>query len=835
MELHTHPIPAHAASAPAYLMRFIGREDESTILAGLLGDERVRWITITGPSGVGKTRLAVEAAQRLLHAQWRLDGFQPYAGPASWFVRFAGITDPSQVPSLIAREIDPATSETDPIEVIRRAADRRRIILILDNVDAVLAAAPALASLLTLPGCERVTLLTTSRTPFHVPGEHLLTITPLPVPDESEQDPALLRANQAVQLFLSCARAARADLVIADDELPVVAGICRRVDGLPLAIELAGRQARRLSLAGIAAQLGKSRFSLDGGPAAPVLPDRLSLRDSIASSYEPLTDVQREFFTRLSVFGGGISLESARRVAAGIQTAGGYPTATGYGNAPPYDYMRDPGLSDAPALRDAGLDLSSLAIDPIDELEQLADFSLIQRTTDAHGETRYEFLETIGEFARDELAARGTVDAARHAHAVIMIYLVDATVEGIWVAPRRVVPIDRLDVELANIRLALDWLLSQGPEWADLSIRLSEVLMVYFQMRGMLPEGLSWLKRALAVNGGSSYRRGTALGTLGFSSWMVGELDQAEAALGESLTVLAGSDLHTPIAKAHFYSALVAWRRGPERVPEMVVHLQEALQHFALWEDGIGAGVCKLALGEVTRLSGQSAAAIQIFTEANEHFTSLGYEWGSATARWFIGEAHRADGNEQSAAESLGAGLRLYRRTGDRLGMSGCLAGIACLVTDRREWVDAARYFGAASTLRERTQSLLPPTHELDHERVAATVLATIGTEDYEKGRALDPAAVIEEALAVADALAAGQDLPGRAVEHPPELTRMQKRVLNLLVDGHEPKEIARRLGRKSSTIYDHLENLRSAFGCDTDLELRKRAEPFVRYGSLAE
>lgn len=835
MDVETPPISVRAASGPAYLMRFIGREAESAILAGLLADETVRWITVTGPSGVGKTRLAVESAQRLLAEQRRLDGFQPYAGPVSWFVRFAGISDPWQVPAIIAREIEPATDEIDPIEVIRRAADRRRIVLILDNVDTVLAAAPALASLLAVPGCERMTLLTTSRTPFNYPGEHHLAIMPLTVPDEHERDAERLRANDAVQLFLSCARAARPDLIIGDDELPAVAGICRRVDGLPLAIELAGRQARRLSLPGIAAQLRKSRFSLDGGPAAPGLSDRLSLRDSIASSYEPLTDVQRQFFIRLSVFGGGISLESARRVAAGIQTAGGYPTATGYGNAPAYEYMRDPGLSDAPELRAAGLDLPPLAIDPIDGLEQLADLSLIQRTTDANGEARYEFLETIGEFARDELAARGSLDAARHAHAVIMIYLVDAAVEGIWVAPRRVVGIDRLDAELANIRLAFEWLLSRGADATDLSIRLSEVLMVYFQMRGMLPEGVSWLKRVLATNGGNRYRRATALGTLGFGSWMVGELDQAEAALGESLALLEGSDLHTPIGKAHFYSALVAWRRGPDRVPEMVVHLQEALQHFAQWEDGIGAGVCKLALGEITRLSGQSAAAIQIFSEANDHFADAGYTWGRATALWFTGEAHRSDGNEQHAAASLGEGLRLYRQTGDRLGMSGCLAGIACLMTDRREWSEAARYFGAASALRERTQSLLPPTHEAEHEQIAADVLATIGTDAFENGRALDPAIVIDDALALADALAAGQTVPEQGNATSPKLTRMQKKVLILLVDGHEPKEIARLLNRKHATIYRHLENLRAAFSCETDHELRKKAEPLVRSGSLTE
>jgi DNA-binding CsgD family transcriptional regulator len=206
-----------------------------------------------------------------------------------------------------------------------------------------------------------------------------------------------------------------------------------------------------------------------------------------------------------------------------------------------------------------------------------------------------------------------------------------------------------------------------------------------------------------------------------------------------------------------------------------------------------------------------------------------------ATARWFIGEARRAEGNEPGAAASLAAGLRLYQRTGDRLGMSGCLAGIACLLTARREWADAARYFGAASALRERTPSLLPPTHEAEHEQFAAAVLATIGTAEFENGRELDPAVVIDDALALADALAAGRYTPGGSPGTSPELTRMQKEVLMLVADGHEAKEIARLLGRQLSTIYDHLENLRDAFDCQTDSELRAKAEPLVRTGALTD
>jgi len=814
-------------------MRFIGREEESDTLAGLLADESVRWVTITGPNGVGKTRLAVEAARRHLHEQQRFDGFQPYVGAASWFVPFLNLSDPEQVLAIIAREIDPATSEIDPIEVIRRAAERRRIILLLDNVDDVLAAGPELASLLNLPGCERMTLLATSHARFEIPGEHHLPIAPLPVPAEDERDPDRIRASTAVQLFLSCARAARADLIVPDDHLPIVGEICRRLDGLPLAIELHGRQALRLSIPAIAAQLRQSRFNLDDGPAAPGLRRRLSLRASIASSYEPLPDVLRQFFTRLSVFGGGISLESARRVASGVQ-ANGYPRTAGYGIELPFaEYLRDPSPDDAPALRDAGLDLPPLDLDPLAGLEQLADLSLIQRVIDAGGDTRYQFLETIGEFARGELAARGELEAARHAHAAIMLALAEAGNEGLWVAHKRVVGIERLDAELTNFRLALDWLHGRGPDAADLSLRLADVLMTYGQMRGLLPEGIGWLKRALAVNGGNPYRRATALNSLGFSSWMVGELGQAEAALNEALELLDGTDYETPIAKAHFFMALVLWRRGPEHVPEMIVHLQEALEHFARWEDVIGAGVCKLALGEVARLGGQSAQALQLFTEAHDLFADIGYDWGMATASWFTGEALRAEGNEEDAAASLAKGLRRYRQTGDRLGMSGCLAGIACLLTGRQEWKQAGRYFGAASALRERTQSFLPPTHEAEHERFASVVRTTFGAADFEEGRTLDPAVVIDEALVQADALAAGRFRPTGSDAAPPKLTPSQKEVLILLVQGHEPKEIEILLKRKHSTVYKHLKKLREAFGCLTYGELRKKAAPLVRSGSL--
>lgn len=808
-------------AVPTYLTRFIGREPELETLGALLRDPAVHWITLTGPGGVGKTRLAIESIHRAQADQIEI-------GMTACFVPLFGINEPGLAIESIARRLDPTATDTDPMVTIRSVAAGRRVVLLIDNADGMVPHATTISSLLTLPECDQVTIVATCRRPFNRSGEHLLPVSPLPLPDKL--DAGDLAENPSVRLFLDRAYAARLDLTFSTADLSTIASICRRLDGLPLALELNASNLRQLSLPVVAARIEESRFSLEGAIAPHDLPGHVALSESIASSFNLLSEPEREFLCRLSVFTGGISIESGKRMAAGVDTRRGYPFADGYGLKVYGDeYDPDRGPNEAPDLRTPEFDLAPLDLDPVDTLDRLVDQSLLQRTFAADGAPRYQFLETINEFALAELTRSGRLEAANHARMVVLLALTEAASEGLWAADRYVVPIEHLEAELTNLRLTLTWLLNRGSSAADLSVRISTPLQFFFQTRGLLPEGINWLSRALDTEGVGTYRRMTGLSSLGFSWWMVGEIDRAEPLIIESLALQPDGGYGSYGGRSHFYLALVAWRRGVDHAMTAVGHLQQALRLFAEWNDGIGLGVSKLALGEIVRQSGDFPGAVHLFNEANQHFETVGYQWGAATAQWFLGEANRAAGIEAESARHLAIGLKAYLAIGDRLGQAGCIAGLASLLAAREEWALAARFFGAASTLKERTQTVLPPTHEADHALIAELVIKTFGAETYLIGRSDDPEYTISEGLRIARALETGAAIDAEPLAQVKGYSRARQQVLVQLAEGKDVKEIAAALQRGVSTVYRHIDALMEDLNCLSLEELRQKARLIVR------
>jgi DNA-binding NarL/FixJ family response regulator len=511
------------------------------------------------------------------------------------------------------------------------------------------------------------------------------------------------------------------------------------------------------------------------------------MRDAIAWGYELLTVEQQRLLQRLAVFSGGFSADLAARIVRGRIAGHGYPFADGFGI--PFvlaDIFDDPGPGESAAL-DAAYPLEPLSVDPNDGLAQLQVWSLIVPYEGPDGSSRFGMLETIREFALEQLAASGEAEACLHAHAATMLAFAEAGNEGMWVNTRKRWGLERIDAEVDNFRNAMEWLLGKGDDAADLALRLNDFLTSYWQLRGMLIEGSQYMRRALARPAGGVYRRMMVHNGLGFFYWIMGNVER------------------------------------PHRIFEMLTYLELATAGFESWNDWIGLGVCKLALGEAARLTDDPETAIDLFDEAFEYHSTGGYDWGVATSRYFIGEAMRDLKHDADAATYLCEGLRRYWAYGDVWGAGGCICGIACIAAARTEWATAARLFGAAYQMRERIHAVLPPTHQAAYDAISAAVLTETGEAPFAEGRRLTPPQAVEEALVHGERYARNQPVEARP-NGSLKLTKRQRAVLILFAKGLDHEVIARQLDRTVQSVYAHTAAIRDAWGLNTYDELRERA-----------
>lgn len=702
--------PARAMSPPALPLpatTFVGRAAEVAALTRRLGSSPQRLVTLTGPGGVGKTRLALEVATRL--ADRFADGVA--------FVQLSPLREPDLVPQVIARALGVAErSDGTALRALTAALHARRLLLVLDNCEHLLSAAPLVAELLA--ACPRVVVLATSRAPLHLSAEQQYLVAPLDVAEPtSDAGWEALARQPAVALFTQRAAAAAPGFVLTSDIARDVTAICRRLDGLPLAIELAAAWVKVLPPHALLARLDRALPLLTGGSRD--LPARQrTLRETIAWSADLLSPDERTLLHCLAVFAGGWTLPDAEAVGA--------------------------------------VDGESAAVLP--RLAALIDASLVQAptsTTDVVGEPRYTLLETVREYAGELLRASGQEESVNRRHAAAMLALVEEAqphlvgpVEGAWM--------ERLEEEGDNLRAALRWALERSE--SDVAERFAAVLWRLWATRGHLSEGRRWLEAVLTLTAADGKTAGSAepiaplrramlQHVTGNLARVQGDYARAEALYGECLEIRRAHDDRPGISGALINLGITANEQGDHA--RAIRLYEEALPLAREVGNPYGIAFGLTAYGEAVQASGHPTRAAALFEEGLDWFRRIDHTWGIALASTRLGDAVLGHGDRVRAAALHREALALSGGLGDPRSAVDALEGLAHAEAGTDAAL-AAHLLGAAAALRDRLGTPRPPSRRTDHQRAVAATRAALGDADYVSTYAEGEVLTFEQALAVA-------------------------------------------------------------------------------------
>ena len=845
------PAPIH--NLPVQLTQLIGREQESAQAVALLRRPEVRLLTLTGPGGVGKTRLALQVATDLL---------EDFADGVS-FVSLASIREPDLVLPALAQTFE--LKETPgwlPLEHLKAFLHDKHLLLLLDNFEQVHTAAPLLVEL--LQACPELKLLVTSRLRLRVSGEYVFPVHPLAVPDPKQlaEDERLLE-YAAVALFLQRAQAIKPDFLLTAGNARTIAEICLHLDGLPLALELAAARIRLLSPQALLARLSHRLQVLTGGVQdAPVR--QQTLRNTLAWSYGLLTAQEQRLFRWLSVFVGGCTLEAAEAVCQSPQEDGEHSSSV------------------------------------LEGIASLLDKSLVQQTERDGEAPRLVLLETLREFGLECLEQDEELEAPREAHARFYLELAEAAgteLDG----PKQAIWLERLEQEHSNLRAALEWGLEETEEQVterrELALRLSVALEPFWVQHGHYREARSFLERVLASSEGESislraralwaaadlaimrgdlaqtmllgrqslslYReledvRGmaTCLLTLGRFAWRTGKTTEAIAFSEEGVQLLRQIGGPGEVATALFFLALPISMHGEYSRGQAI--FEEALLLFRtagnelmvggtlvqsalwLWLSLGDAETIRQRLHEAQALikkvgsrhwmaessymaalvalsGGETDKAYRLAQESLTIFQEIDAKWHLAFSMYVLGRVEVQRDDLSAARRSFQESLALTEALGDTLLASFDLEGLADVAASQGEFRWAAQLWGAAEALREASAVPLPPVDRTTYEQAVQAARAQLSEPAYEaawqEGRTMTPG----QAFAAQGRVTSAPPTPAgplstspskTSLASPAGLTTREVEVLRLVAQGMTNPQIAKRLILSSHTVHAHVRSI---------------------------